>query len=115
MYRQDLIRRSIHHAYDSKPLIIPFEHVSHCLNVLREEVMCNADDTPRYTGSLNAEAGKESPTSGIGQQKMCNDWDKLFDFAVEHSACYKPVNTSDPEFPVIERYKFCPDGKVMWS
>jgi hypothetical protein len=77
--------------------------------------MCNADDTPRYTGSLNAEAGKEHPTSGIGQAKMCNSWDKLYNFAVENSACYKPVNTSDPDFPVIERYKFCPDGKILWQ
>ncbi|KAF7855376.1 hypothetical protein EAF04_010119 [Stromatinia cepivora] len=58
-----LVRGLVLEAYDKVPLIYPFEH---CLNVLREEVMCNSDDTPRYTGRLNSEKGKEHPTSGIG-------------------------------------------------
>ncbi|KAF7873929.1 hypothetical protein EAF04_002601 [Stromatinia cepivora] len=91
-----------------------YEHIVHCLNVLREEIMCNADDTPRYTGPLNAQLGSKHPYSGIGQTKMCNDWGKLESFALEHSACYKPINKSTPGFPTVERYKFCPDGKVLW-
>lgn len=97
-------------AYDNVSLTYPLEHVTHCLNVLREEVMCNADDTPRYTGRLNSEKGKEHPTSGIGQARMCNDWGKLRSWAVAHSGCFRAVNESTPNFPTIERYKFCPKG-----
>ncbi|TVY84313.1 Phenylalanine aminomutase (L-beta-phenylalanine forming) [Lachnellula suecica] len=107
-------RHTVLSAYDNRPLTYPLEHVSHCLSVLLEEVMCNADDTPRYTGSLNAEAGKARPTSGIGEVRMCKDWSKLEDFAVEHSACFKAINETTPGFPTKERYKFCPDGRVLW-
>jgi hypothetical protein len=77
--------------------------------------MCNADDTPRYTGRVNEEFGKDHPTSGIGQKKLYNSWDKLYEFAVEHSACYRPVNTSDLDFPELERFKFCPKGEKPWG
>lgn len=77
--------------------------------------MCNADDTPRYTGALNSEVGKEQPTSGVGQERMCNDWNKLLDWATENSACFKGINETTPNFPTIERYKFCPDGRVLWD
>ncbi|KAF7932873.1 uncharacterized protein EAE98_004172 [Botrytis deweyae] len=105
-----LVRNLVLEAYDNVPLTYPLEHVSHCLNVLREEVMCNADDTPRYTGRLNSEKGKKHPTSGIGQTRMCNDWGKLRSWAVAHSGCFRAINESTPNFPTIERYKFCPEG-----
>ncbi|EPE36852.1 hypothetical protein GLAREA_09015 [Glarea lozoyensis ATCC 20868] len=110
----DVVRQTVLQAYDGKPLAKPLPHVVHCLDALRQEIMCNADDTPRYTGRLNEEAGRDHPVSGIGQQKLCNSWDKLYEFAIEHSACYRPVNMSDPHFPELERFKFCPDGKRVW-
>ena len=76
--------------------------------------MCNADDTPRYTGRLNQQASAKRPTSGIGQFRMCRDWSKLEQWAVQHSACYKAINNSDAGFPPIERYKFCPNGERLW-
>jgi hypothetical protein len=112
---QKVLRETLFQAYDGKPLSYPLEHTAHCLNVLRDDVMCNSDDTPRYTGRFNAEKGKEHPTSGVGQVRMCNDWNKLRAWANEHSGCYKPINKSNPDFPTIERYKFCPDGKVLWD
>ncbi|TGO26884.1 hypothetical protein BPAE_0051g00190 [Botrytis paeoniae] len=105
-----LVRNLVLGAYDNVPLKYSLEHVSHCLNVLREEVMCNADDTPRYTSRLNSEKGKEHPTSGIGQTRMCNDWEKLRSWAVAYSGCFRAINESIPNFSTIERYKFCPEG-----
>ena len=91
------------------------DHIIHCLNVLREEVMCNADDTPRYTGRLNAEANAKQPASGIGQVKMCRDWEQLRRWAVDHSACYRAIHAGEEGFPPIERYKFCPGGERPWE
>jgi len=76
--------------------------------------MCNADDTPRYTGGVNQQASAEEPISGAGQMRLCKDWNKLREWATEHSACYKSINLDDPEFPSTERYKFCPDGEQVW-
>lgn len=77
--------------------------------------MCNADDTPRYTGKVNAEKGtKGEATSGIGQIRMCKNWDNVVKWADEHSACYNYVNRTTPNFPLRDRYKFCPDGSKPW-
>ncbi|MCJ1382735.1 hypothetical protein MMC17_005848 [Xylographa soralifera] len=87
-------------------------HLAHCLNVLREDTLCHADDTPRYAGHLHAEANASHPVSGIGQLRKCRDFGKLFDFAMEHSACYVPVGD---DAPVEDNYKGCPDGRVLWD
>jgi hypothetical protein len=42
--------------------------------------MCNIDDTLLYTW------GKRN--SGHNQEKKCQDWDRLRDWAEEHSASY---------------------------
>ena len=90
------------------------EHVGHCLHVLREDVMCNADDTPRYTGSLHTQKNfaANRVSSGTGQVKMCKDFNKLHAFGVEHSACYQR-NFSHEE-PLLDRYKHCPHGSQPW-
>jgi hypothetical protein len=38
-----------------------FHHVLHCMEALRQDIICNADDTPRYTTSSLV------PESGVGQ------------------------------------------------
>ena len=64
--------------------------------------MCEADDTPRYTGRVNQQASAEHPTSGVRQTRMCRDWSQLERWAVAHSGCYKAINFSDGS-PPIER------------
>ena len=100
--------------YNKHPFTTPFEHVMHCLNAFREEIICNADDTPRYTGSLNAELGKKVPSAGIGQPKLCNNWSKLEEFAVKHTSCFKETNRGKPNYDPVEEFKFCPDGRILW-
>ena len=109
-----MLRHSTLEAFDGNNQTLAREHVAHCLNTLREEVMCNADDTPRYTGRVNEQASAEHATSGIGQTKMCRDFNQLEQWAVEHSACYKPIDVYNDSFPRIERYKFCPNGEKLW-
>ena len=77
--------------------------------------MCNADDTPMYTGRLHNETHATHPKAGIGSIKMCRDWNKLQAFARKHSACWARVGIDDPTFPEIERYKYCPDGARPWE
>lgn len=68
--------------------------------------MCNADDTPRYAGFQNP------PGTGAGQVRMCKDWKKLEQWARDRTACFK----HEDEVPgkMIDRFKFCPDGKILW-
>ena len=98
---------------DSKLQTWFFSHVTHCLHVLREDATCNADDLPRYTGRLNNEAGNSAVSSGTGEIHMCRDWNKLREFAVKNSACYR--RPSDHNVPLIDRYKNCPDGSKPWE
>lgn len=99
--------------HDNKNQTWGFEHVTHCLHVLREDATCNADDTPRYAGSLHAQVGHTVTSSGTGQIRMCRDWSKLRQFALEHSACYR--RPLDYAIPLLDRYKFCPDGSTPWE
>ena len=93
----------------------PYAHVLHCLNVLRDSVMCHADDTPLYTGRLHKNVLLERPKAGIGTFKKCRDWNALVMWAPARSACYRPISLSGEESDEFERYKFCPDGSRPWE
>lgn len=77
-------------------------HINHCMDALRRQIMCDADDTPRAT-ERRAEV-----YSGLLQHRKCRNWTELESFAKQHTACYKR-----PEFPEeggikLERFKHCP-------
>lgn len=100
--------------HDNQTQSWEYSHVTHCLHVLREDTMCNADDTPRYTGALHAQKGLiDGLSSGLGQVRMCRDWSKLHKFAVENSACYR--RPLDHPISLLDRYKSCPDGSKPWE
>ncbi|KAF3388054.1 hypothetical protein DPV78_012031 [Talaromyces pinophilus] len=83
----------------------PWAHVVHCLLVLRDEIMCDADDTPRYTGF------QPNRKSGLGQVRMCRDWTQLEKWADENSACWRHIGDSFGEdVRELDRYRFCPEG-----
>lgn len=77
-----------------------FGHIMHCLDSLRQDVICQADDTPRFTGQVPSR-------SGIGQRRQCRDWQKLEAWAKDHTACHRHIKISDS---VLERFQFCPEG-----
>lgn len=79
-----------------------FEHVLHCMEALRQDIICNADDTPRYT------TADQVPESGVGQVRMCRDWDRLEAWAHQYNACYRFINQTASGFPNVLRYTFCP-------
>lgn len=69
--------------------------------------MCHADDTPRYSGYSNKEA------SGVMQTRMCRSWDKLEAWTRDHTAFYRDVDRVVKGFPMIVKFKFCPEGYVF--
>lgn len=79
-------------------------HVNHCLLVLREQVICDANDIPRYTGY------QPKGKSGLGQEHMCRDWNQLESWAVENSACWRRLDDIDPNGSQLAAYRFCPPG-----
>ena len=107
---QYMVRNSIleyrNHSLQSEHYL----HVDHCLTALREDILCNADDTPRYTGGHH-----KQPSSGTGQTRLCRDWAKLEKWAQDRSGCYQtPADPFDGK-STLERYKFCPDGQEPWK
>lgn len=68
--------------------------------------MCNADDTPRYSG-FQVPAG-----TGAGQVRMCRNWAELEKWALKNTACFK--HKDEVPGPMIDRFKSCPDGRVLW-
>ena len=81
-----------------------FQHVLHCMESLRQDILCNADDTPRYT------TNDEVPESGVGQVRMCRNWGQLEDWGRQHNACYHFINQTATGFPNVLRYTYCPPG-----
>jgi len=97
---------SLMEFWQGKPQTRRWEHVIHCVDQLRQEALCNADDTPRYSTS------DDTPVSGMGQIRMCRSWDKLEEWAKKYNSCYRYVNqtASYKEFPQILRFIWCPEG-----
>ncbi|CAJ2504614.1 Uu.00g120080.m01.CDS01 [Anthostomella pinea] len=97
--------RYVMYAEQKLPQHIALVHALHCLDQLRQDVICNADDTPRY-------AGFQAPGTGAGQVRLCRDWGSLEKWALERTACFK--HEDEVPGPMIERFKSCPDGRVLW-
>jgi hypothetical protein len=82
----------------------PWPHIAHCLLVLRDEAMCNADDIPRYTGF------QKDHRTGQGQYRMCRDFSELEEWAKKHTACWRHIGEMrEPGFRELDRYRFCPE------
>lgn len=93
----------MHELRDHVPMTVPFTHLMHCFEALLQDVMCFADDTPRYTALDHP--GK----SGLGQQRQCRDWKKLEAFANEHTSCWRDINPNE-DIDTLLRYRYCPEG-----
>jgi hypothetical protein len=71
----------------------PGHHTRHCLNLLREVVLCTSDTT---LDPLNTPHG----TDGVGVVHVCRDWQKVYDFVEDNHNRRRQMNkttkTSDP-------------------
>lgn len=82
-----------------------WHHISHCMDALRRQILCDADDTPRATDR------RMEVVTGVGQHRKCRSWRELENFAAKHTACYR--RPEDPERdgrPILNRFKHCPPG-----
>ncbi|KAJ5589247.1 hypothetical protein N7537_011925 [Penicillium hordei] len=62
----------------------PTEHLIHCLDNVRQDIMCAADDTPRYI-PVDATG---TATTAVGQYRQCKDWEKLRQWSKANDACF---------------------------
>lgn len=112
--QQHALREYINDNHDQVPKEKQFwsyPHMLHCLNIMRQSIICNADDTPMYTGHV---VDGKIAMAGLGQKRMCRDWNALTSWSNAHTACYRPVHRGEADFREIDRYRFCPDGAQPW-
>ncbi|GAP91495.1 hypothetical protein SAMD00023353_3100990 [Rosellinia necatrix] len=99
---------SIHQYRTNLTQTVNHPHILHCLDTLRVEVMCAADDTPRYVPLNDAAPGGFRP--GDGQPRKCRDWGRVQRFVEAHDPCYRYLNPGDDKTSNLERFKFCPEA-----
>jgi len=85
------------------------DHNLHCFDFLRQDIICHADDTPRYTGLSKGEH------PGMMQTRMCRSWDKMEHWARSHTACFRDMKQDVEGFPVLNHTTLCPNGYVYSS
>ncbi|KAI0965934.1 hypothetical protein F4678DRAFT_451258 [Xylaria arbuscula] len=78
------------------------DHVAHCLGVIRSDVMCEADDT---LFPYEVQQTIEKPP-----ERICRNWEKLEEFAIQNSACFQRLKDSDPLHGTLFEYMNCPPG-----
>ncbi|TFK75557.1 hypothetical protein BDN72DRAFT_892074 [Pluteus cervinus] len=59
----------------------PAWHVNHCLNYLRQTILCNAD----LTLEPEIKLGSQDVGEGLGVTHVCKDWSGLYDFAEQNT------------------------------
>lgn len=91
------------------PVSIALGHVHHCFDAIRQDVMCNADDTPMPTTELPAFVGD-------GQTRMCRNFDQFISWTKEpeRHACYHRWTDYAPPTKKIEMFGFCPEDSEYY-
>ena len=101
---QKIVHQTLTELYDGVPNSYPMGHAFHCIDVLRQDAVCLADDTPLFT-SL------EHPGSpGRNQGRLCRDWSKLEKFAWDHTSCWRDISPTKHIETNLLRYRYCPAG-----
>lgn len=99
-------KKNIRKAYidyqRGEPPVIEPEHFHHCIDPLRQDLMCLADDTPMPT--IN-----ELHKIGNGQ---CRDWDRLIAWMQEpeRHACFRMLSDYRRVPHTLEQFAFCDKG-----
>jgi len=86
------------------PQSLPTRHIAHCLDSLRDQILCDADDTPRFTRYRT----DDGHLTGQEQTRQCRDWSKLESFAKQNNACYRYGDPTWDKKSQYERFMFCP-------
>lgn len=107
-YHANIIQKSIRKAYvdleRGNKQLIGSHHVHHCLDALRQDVTCKADDTPMP-------ASKTRHGIGDKQVMQCKNFSKLVAWTQQpqRQACYKHLDDYRDIAHSLEEYAFCPE------
>jgi len=96
------IRKAITVKHTRGNQTFDYHHINHCLNGLRQDIMCAADDTPMPALAEHI---------GAGQVRKCRDWNKMTEWAtqLDRNACYK-LDDYREATNTLEQFAFCPPG-----
>lgn len=103
IYLKKLLRTSVMEMHRDQTQTVPFGHLVHCLSLLRDDVMCHADDNP--DGEAFALEPMKEP-----RYRQCKNWTQLESWAMDHTACYSLRDSSYEDAGSLERFKYCPKG-----
>jgi len=97
------MRRAFMDLQAGNEAVVPAAHVYHCLDSLRQDVMCKADDTPMPSPRIHDAVGDH-------QVLQCRDLSKVVEWAMapERSACYRAGNDFRPVVNNLDRHAYCP-------
>ncbi|KZS89650.1 hypothetical protein SISNIDRAFT_416712, partial [Sistotremastrum niveocremeum HHB9708] len=59
----------------------PFDHVDHCVNIIRENIICNADTTPNV---FQWSEEKNMIFPHFDSVHMCRNWESITEWVNEH-------------------------------
>jgi len=106
MHCLKLIRKSLSEFHRDVPQTLTHGHVNHCVDTLRQSVMCEASDLP-----LPTIKGRSS-AAGDGQVMQCRSWEKLTEWAnsPERESCFRWIDEYNNPTHLYERFAFCPEG-----
>jgi hypothetical protein len=99
---QQILHRSNLEYRNGQTQTYTTEHLLHCLENLRVDITCSADDTPRY---VPMDATTSTVKTGVGQVRQCRNWDQLTRWAKDHSACF---NYNEFERKELEEQRVMP-------
>lgn len=110
MKTEKLLRRSISEFRREVTQTVPRHHINHCLEALRQHVMCVASDLP-------IAATKGAMEGGHVGAKECRNWQKLEAWATdpERDACWKMIDEYKTTKHDIEKFAFCEQGSRYHS
>lgn len=99
-----LIRKAVKDYALSRQNPVHMFHVDHCLDSLRQDIMCKADDTPMP--SIN-----QAHKTGDGQIMQCRDWDALVGWArhPDRHSCFEHIDEYRDPLHKLEQFAFCPE------
>jgi hypothetical protein len=99
-FLQRLIYTSLSSYRASTPQKNPYAHIIHCLENLRQDIICTANDSPRYLTNNGTHSGEN-------QVRFCRDFSKLKNWGAEHDACFRQKHDLGDVVAPIEKFKYC--------
>jgi hypothetical protein len=100
---QKLVRKALITMHYGGNLTFSLNHVFHCIDSLRQDIICAADDTPLPLA--------QEHKFGDGQLQRCRNWSQMVDWArhPERHACFRWDDYREAT-NTLELFAFCPDG-----